>query len=233
MSWFCSWWFVLLSFLLLIFGFGVFIIHPFGLSLFPYTKRFLKYPSLINISSFNFNYDYSSPYGMERNFLSMLSSICFCWLYTCFLSFRAMPWFLILLIVIKVLTSILSFLLLYSFIITLTALFNYLLVFILHLSSIFFTSVLMPTIFNYSWFSFYHHCFMINRIFIIWIQIHLVFMQPFSVLKISVLVTGHTGFKGSWLCLWLHQLGAHLYGISSSYTTFTLKQRIYLLLEIT
>lgn len=28
----------------------------------------------------------------------------------------------------------------------------------------------------------------------------------------SVLVTGHTGFKGSWLSLWLHELGAHVTG---------------------
>jgi CDP-glucose 4,6-dehydratase len=28
----------------------------------------------------------------------------------------------------------------------------------------------------------------------------------------SVLVTGHTGFKGSWLSLWLHQLGAQVHG---------------------
>jgi CDP-glucose 4,6-dehydratase len=27
-----------------------------------------------------------------------------------------------------------------------------------------------------------------------------------------VLVTGDTGFKGSWLCLWLHQLGSHVLG---------------------
>ena len=27
-----------------------------------------------------------------------------------------------------------------------------------------------------------------------------------------VLVTGHTGFKGSWLCLWLHELGARVVG---------------------
>lgn len=27
-----------------------------------------------------------------------------------------------------------------------------------------------------------------------------------------VLVTGDTGFKGSWLCLWLHQLGAEVFG---------------------
>ena len=30
----------------------------------------------------------------------------------------------------------------------------------------------------------------------------------------KVLVTGHTGFKGSWLCLWLLNLGAKVYGIS-------------------
>ena len=29
-----------------------------------------------------------------------------------------------------------------------------------------------------------------------------------------MLVTGHTGFKGSWLCLWLVDLGANVYGIS-------------------
>ena len=28
----------------------------------------------------------------------------------------------------------------------------------------------------------------------------------------SVFVTGHTGFKGSWLALWLHRLGAHVTG---------------------
>ncbi len=27
-----------------------------------------------------------------------------------------------------------------------------------------------------------------------------------------VFITGHTGFKGSWLCLWLHSLGADVYG---------------------
>lgn len=31
-----------------------------------------------------------------------------------------------------------------------------------------------------------------------------------------VLVTGHTGFKGSWLCLWLQSMGADLFGISLS-----------------
>src|SRR3954470_5936242 len=29
-----------------------------------------------------------------------------------------------------------------------------------------------------------------------------------------VLVTGHTGFKGGWLSLWLQQLGAEVIGIS-------------------
>lgn len=29
-----------------------------------------------------------------------------------------------------------------------------------------------------------------------------------------VLVTGHTGFKGAWLALWLHELGAHVIGLA-------------------
>ena len=29
-----------------------------------------------------------------------------------------------------------------------------------------------------------------------------------------VLVTGHTGFKGAWLCLWLNRLGAYVHGLS-------------------
>src|SRR5262249_9861943 len=29
-----------------------------------------------------------------------------------------------------------------------------------------------------------------------------------------VLVTGHTGFKGAWLCEWLLQLGAEVYGLA-------------------
>src|SRR5512139_1763502 len=28
----------------------------------------------------------------------------------------------------------------------------------------------------------------------------------------KVFITGHTGFKGSWLCLWLHSLGAAVSG---------------------
>jgi CDP-glucose 4,6-dehydratase len=34
-----------------------------------------------------------------------------------------------------------------------------------------------------------------------------------------VLVTGHTGFKGSWLCLWLSRLGAKVSGFSDSIPT--------------
>ncbi|MED4753923.1 CDP-glucose 4,6-dehydratase [Brevibacillus choshinensis] len=30
----------------------------------------------------------------------------------------------------------------------------------------------------------------------------------------NVFITGHTGFKGSWLCLWLHSLGANITGFS-------------------
>src|SRR4030042_1283060 len=30
----------------------------------------------------------------------------------------------------------------------------------------------------------------------------------------KVLVTGNTGFKGSWLSLWLHKMGADVYGIA-------------------
>ena len=31
-----------------------------------------------------------------------------------------------------------------------------------------------------------------------------------------VLVTGHTGFKGAWLTLWLHSLGARVTGFSGA-----------------
>lgn len=30
----------------------------------------------------------------------------------------------------------------------------------------------------------------------------------------KILITGHTGFKGGWLSIWLHQLGAELHGIA-------------------
>lgn len=40
-------------------------------------------------------------------------------------------------------------------------------------------------------------------------------MVDFSVFKgKTVLVTGHTGFKGSWLAIWLHSLGARVIGYS-------------------
>ncbi len=49
----------------------------------------------------------------------------------------------------------------------------------------------------------------------------------------KIIVTGHTGFKGSWLSLWLHQLGATVLGISnkkvsspSNYETSKLDQII-------
>jgi CDP-glucose 4,6-dehydratase len=35
----------------------------------------------------------------------------------------------------------------------------------------------------------------------------------------KVLITGHTGFKGSWISLWLRQKGARLYGISKDIPT--------------
>ena len=35
----------------------------------------------------------------------------------------------------------------------------------------------------------------------------------------KVLVTGHTGFKGGWLSLWLHILGAKVIGYSLDPTT--------------
>jgi CDP-glucose 4,6-dehydratase len=43
--------------------------------------------------------------------------------------------------------------------------------------------------------------------------IHLIqpFLNGFYAGK-RVFITGHTGFKGSWLCLWLHALGADVYG---------------------
>ena len=35
----------------------------------------------------------------------------------------------------------------------------------------------------------------------------------------KILVTGHTGFKGSWLTLWLLQLGANVAGFSNTQKT--------------
>ena len=34
----------------------------------------------------------------------------------------------------------------------------------------------------------------------------------------KVLITGHTGFKGSWLTIWLKNLGAEIFGLSNNYT---------------
>lgn len=38
------------------------------------------------------------------------------------------------------------------------------------------------------------------------------FSQAFS--RKRVLITGHTGFKGSWLAIWLHRLGAEVVGVA-------------------
>ena len=35
----------------------------------------------------------------------------------------------------------------------------------------------------------------------------------------KILITGHTGLKGSWLSLWLSHLGANVYGISNNFKT--------------
>ncbi len=35
-----------------------------------------------------------------------------------------------------------------------------------------------------------------------------------------VLITGHTGFKGSWLSLWMYYLGAQVYGISRDFPSY-------------
>ena len=35
----------------------------------------------------------------------------------------------------------------------------------------------------------------------------------------KIVVTGHTGFKGSWLVSWLHLLGADIMGISLNQNT--------------
>ena len=37
--------------------------------------------------------------------------------------------------------------------------------------------------------------------------------------KKTILVTGHTGFKGSWLLVWLSQLGAKVIGLSDRVPT--------------
>ena len=44
----------------------------------------------------------------------------------------------------------------------------------------------------------------------------------------KIIVTGHTGFKGSWLTLWLYSLGAEVLGLSKDVPTnlHTLKFKI-------
>ena len=36
----------------------------------------------------------------------------------------------------------------------------------------------------------------------------------------KVLITGHTGFKGSWLTVWLNILGAKVIGVSNNFPSF-------------
>ena len=36
----------------------------------------------------------------------------------------------------------------------------------------------------------------------------------------KVLITGHTGFKGSWLTVWLQILGAKVIGVSNGFPTY-------------
>ena len=44
----------------------------------------------------------------------------------------------------------------------------------------------------------------------------------------KVLITGHTGFKGSWLTILLNQLGADVYGISYEDAKLSLSRNINL-----
>ena len=37
----------------------------------------------------------------------------------------------------------------------------------------------------------------------------------------TVLLTGHTGFKGSWLSIWLKKLGANVIGLSKDCLLYT------------
>ena len=45
---------------------------------------------------------------------------------------------------------------------------------------------------------------------------NMVIMNKDFWLNKRVLITGHTGFKGSWLLVWLNLLGADVYGLSLS-----------------
>jgi CDP-glucose 4,6-dehydratase len=46
----------------------------------------------------------------------------------------------------------------------------------------------------------------------------MIFLNKFFKKK-KIIITGHTGFKGSWLAAWLNLLGAQIVGISNGYTT--------------
>ena len=55
----------------------------------------------------------------------------------------------------------------------------------------------------------------------------------------KVIITGHTGFKGSWLTFWLEKLGAKVIGISnkelkpSNFTALNLKKKkLIIILQI-
>ena len=52
----------------------------------------------------------------------------------------------------------------------------------------------------------------------------------------KVFVTGHTGFKGSWLCAWLHSMGAHVtgYALPPQYddSLYSLLQPLHLFTDI-
>ena len=45
-------------------------------------------------------------------------------------------------------------------------------------------------------------------------------MNPFK--NKNVMITGHTGFKGSWLTAWLHMLGANITAVSKTYLLYRL-----------
>ena len=48
-----------------------------------------------------------------------------------------------------------------------------------------------------------------------WLAPWRLWYEPIVLAKSKVLVTGHTGFKGSWLVLWLLSLGADVWGLLS------------------
>ena len=45
-------------------------------------------------------------------------------------------------------------------------------------------------------------------------MINIVFLE-----EKKIIITGHTGFKGSWLTLWLLNLGANIVGVSNNIPT--------------